>query len=57
MLIQDQKKFPLFMIDLNVVDGQVAYMTPLKAFEEKIIALYTQALGQLQVGRVLLFSG
>eukprot|EP01116_Phalansterium_solitarium_P017128 TRINITY_DN413_c0_g1_i5.p1 TRINITY_DN413_c0_g1~~TRINITY_DN413_c0_g1_i5.p1 ORF type:complete len:4163 (-),score=2181.62 TRINITY_DN413_c0_g1_i5:539-13027(-) len=44
----DQKRFPLFMIDLSVVDSQVAYMTPPKAFEEKLIALYVQALSGLQ---------
>ena len=45
---QDKKKFPLFMIDLGVQDNRITYNTSLTVFEEKLIAVYIQALGMLQ---------
>jgi dynein heavy chain len=44
----DKKKFPLFVIDLGVIDNKIAFITPLHAYEDKLVSLYKQAISLLQ---------
>ncbi len=44
----DKKKFPLFMIDLGVIDNRIQFTTPLRLYEEKLINLYKLSISQLQ---------
>jgi dynein heavy chain len=45
----DRKKFPLFMIDMGILDGKkIIYRTPLSTFEEKLVSLYKNPIGFLQ---------
>lgn len=38
----DKKKFPLFMIDLAVLDNKIVYTTNIKLFEDRLSLLFKQ---------------
>lgn len=44
----DTRKFPLFAVDLGVIDNKICYTTALGGFEEKLNNIIKQALGMLQ---------
>ena len=47
-LMQEQTKFPLFMVDLQVQNGELVPSTQPRQFEERILSLFDKALSSVE---------